>query len=100
MISPQSRYAQGTKTRLPNANGTYNLSVLRTVPAQTGLYTLYVWKAGDRPDIVASRLLGNPALWWSIFDVNPEIINPLDVPPGTYVRIPNAPVNGQGTLVQ
>jgi hypothetical protein len=49
---------------------------------------------------VAAQLLGNSSLWWAIFDINPEIIYPLNIPPGTVVRIPNNPVMGQGTLVQ
>jgi len=101
-ILPQSRYsAQGaTVVRLPNSSGTYNLTVLRTVPSSVSGYTLYTWQAGNRPDLVASQLLGNPQLWWAIFDINPEIIYPLNIPPGTVVRIPNSPVMGQGTLVQ
>jgi hypothetical protein len=99
-IGTQSRYTQGNLLRMPNSEGTYNVSVLRTVPAQAGNFTLYIWKASDRPDLVATRLLGNPSLWWSIFDINPEIIYPLNVPAGTVVRIPIGPVMGQGTLIQ
>jgi hypothetical protein len=29
-------------------------------------------------------------LWWRILDVNPEIINPQEITPGTQLRIPNA----------
>lgn len=102
MITPQSRYnAQGTTVvRMPDSSGTYNLTALRTIPPSLSSYTLYTWQAGNRPDLVAAQLLGNPALWWSIFDINPEIIYPLNIPPGTVVRIPSNPVMGQGTLVQ
>ena len=98
----QSRYnAQGASVvRMPNSEGTYNLTALRTVPASNSPYALYVWKAGDRPDLVAYEKLGNAALWWSIFDINPELIYPLNIPAGTAVRIPAAPVMGQGTLIQ
>ena len=99
-VNPQSRYSTGTIARLPNTNGVYNLSVLRTVPQQGGQYYLFVWKVGDRPDLVAAQTLGNAALWWAIFDINPEIINPLNVPPGAFVRLPLNPVQGQGTLNQ
>jgi hypothetical protein len=99
-ITPQSRYLQGSLLRLPNSGGTYNLSVVRSVPAQFGRFNLYVWQETDRPDIVANNLLGNPALWWSIFDINPEIIYPLNITPGTVVRIPIGPIMGQGTLYQ
>lgn len=99
-IFPNSRYKQGTVTRIPDSAGTYNLSVLRSVPPAASTYYLYIWKAGDRPDTVAYQLLGNALLWWAIFDINPEIIYPLNIPAGTAVRIPIAPVMGQGTLNQ
>lgn len=99
-IAPQSRYQQGLLTRMPDSSGTYNLTVLRTVPASSASYSLYLWKAGDRPDLVAYRLLGDPSLWWAIFDINPELIYPLNIPPGAAVRIPSNPVSGQGTLLQ
>lgn len=100
MIPGQSRYVQGTLTRTPNSEGVYNLTVWRTVPAAVGSFTLYIWRDGDRPDTVANRLLGNPSLWWAIFDKNPEIIDPFNVPPGSLVRIPTNPVMGQGTVLQ
>jgi nucleoid-associated protein YgaU len=101
-VSPQSRYAStgASVVRVPNANGMYNLTVLRTVPAAAAPYTLHIWRSGDRPDLVAAEALGNPLLWWAIFDINPEIIYPLSIPPGTVVRIPSAPVMAQGTLIQ
>lgn len=100
MITATSRYAQGTLVRMPDENGVYRLAVLRTVPPATAAFTLYIWQVGNRPDIVANTLLGDPSLWWAIFDINPELIDPLNVPPGTAVRIPIAPVNGQGTTLQ
>lgn len=100
MILPQSRYQQATLTRLPDATGTYHLSVLRRIPTTAQTFSLYVWQANDRPDTVAARGLGNARLWWAIFDINPEIINPLNVPAGTVVRIPTTPQQGQGTLLQ
>jgi hypothetical protein len=99
-VLPQSRYTQGTLLRMPDSEGTYNISVLRTVSAAYGRYSLYVWQAGDRPDLVAYETLGSSELWWSIFDINPEIIYPLNIRPGTVVRIPAGPVMGQGTLIQ
>lgn len=99
-VLPQSRYTQATFTRLPNSSGTYNITVLRTVPPSVGSFNLYIWGPSDRPDTVAQRFLGNPQLWWAIFDINPEIIYPLNVPSGTAVKIPISPVQGQGTLIQ
>lgn len=99
-ILAQSRYVQGTVVRVPDSSGTYNLTVLRTVPVAQSAYRLYTWAAGDRPDIVAYQQFGNASLWWAIFDMNPEIIYPLGVPAGTVVRIPVNPILGQGTLIQ
>jgi hypothetical protein len=95
-----SRYSQGTLTRLVNTAGVFNLTILRTIQPANAAYTLYTWKPGDRPDTVAAARLGNSQYWWAIFDYNPEIINPFNVPSGTVVRIPNTPIVGHGTLVQ
>jgi hypothetical protein len=83
-----------------NAEGVYNLTIYRPTPASTTNYTLYTWKPSDRPDLVAARLLGDPTLWWAIFDYNPEVIYPFGVPPGTVLRIPGNPIVDHGTLVQ
>lgn len=99
-IPVNSRYNQGYYTRMPNAAGQYNLSVLRSVPPAVSDFYLYIWRSGDRPDNVAANLLGDPQLWWAIFDINPELIYPLNIPPGSVIRIPSSPVMGQGTLVQ
>lgn len=100
-ILPQSRYIQNSvTTRVADSEGTYNLTVFRTTPQTSGVFRLYIWQIGDRPDSVAEKFLGDPGLWWAIFDVNPELIYPLSVPPSTVVRIPTGPVLGQGTLNQ
>jgi len=101
-IDPQSRYSQPSASlvRVPDSSNTYNLTVFRTVPLASIQFSLYVWQSGDRVDMVAARQYGNPSLWWAIFDINPEIIDPTNIPPGTIVRLPAAPVMGQGTLLQ
>jgi hypothetical protein len=100
MITQDSRYQQGTITRMPDMDGTYQLAVLRTVPATSSGFALYVWQAGDRPDIVAANELGDPTLWWQIFDLNPEIIDPLNVLAGTVLRLPNTVVPATGAILQ
>jgi len=99
-IPYSSRYSQGTLTRVANAGGVYNVTVYRSTPASTTGYRLYTWKSQDRPDSVAAKELGDSTLWWAIFDYNPEVIYPFNVPSGTVLRIPNNPVVGHGTLVQ
>ena len=44
----------------------------------------------DRIDNVATRFYGEPNLWWVILDMNPEILNPQNIPPGTQLRISHA----------
>ena len=99
-ISYSSRYSQGTLTRVSDASGIYNVTVYRPTPPSTTNYQLYTWKPSDRPDSVAFRELGDATLWWAIFDYNPEVIYPFNVPPGTVIRIPNNPIVNHGTLVQ
>lgn len=99
-LSYTSRYSQGTLDRVSNAAGVYNVTLYRPTPASTSDYTLYTWKPFDRPDSVAAKTLGDPTLWWAIFDYNPEVIYPFNVPSGTVLRIPNNPIVTHGTLVQ
>ena len=44
----------------------------------------------DRLDALANKYLGDSQLWWQILDINPEVINPFNITPGTQLRIPNA----------
>jgi hypothetical protein len=44
---------------------------------------------GDGPDLIALRHLGDGELWWRVLDVNP-LRYPLDLPPGTLLRLPEA----------
>lgn len=44
---------------------------------------------GDRMDLLASRLFGDPGKWWMIADLNPEIMFPFDeLVPGSILRVP------------
>lgn len=43
---------------------------------------------GERLDIIAHRHLGDAKLWWIICDYN-DIFFPLDLEPGTVLRIPS-----------
>ena len=44
--------------------------------------------AGDRIDLIAHRYLGDARLWWIICDYN-DIFFPLELVPGTELRIPS-----------
>lgn len=91
MIFLDSRYVDGPlfKAWAPRKRE-YNVGVFRSWPFYEVRYFMYEWIETDRLDNIASRFLGDPALWWQIMDINPEISNPLTIAPGTQVRIPNA----------
>jgi nucleoid-associated protein YgaU len=44
--------------------------------------------AGERLDQLAYKYLGDPRLWWVIVEAN-DIAWPLDLEPGTVLRIPS-----------
>lgn len=53
-------------------------------------YVDYVWKIGDRLDLVAQEFYGSSALWWVILEHNPEVDDPHNIPDGYTLRIPRA----------
>jgi nucleoid-associated protein YgaU len=90
MILTGSRYADGqVVSSYTNTDGAYHTSVFRTFPTDTASYSLYVWREPDRIDLIARQFLGDASKWWRIMDFNPEILNPMDIPVGTTIRIPN-----------
>lgn len=91
MIFLDSRYVDGTltKTYHPSTGG-FELTVYRTWPTYRVAYFYYEWQETDRLDVVALRFLGKSNLWWQIMDINPEIINAVEIAPGTQIRVPNA----------
>jgi hypothetical protein len=91
MIYTDSRYATGlisygNDSRLNQSN----ISVYRKFPSASHSFFAYVWTDYDRADLVAYKLLGSSNLWWKIMDINPEILNPQSIAPGTIIRVPNA----------
>jgi prophage DNA circulation protein len=91
MIFLDSRYVDGTLFKAWHANKQeYHLTVFREYPDLIQSYFIYEWIETDRLDLLAIKFLGNSGLWWQILDMNPEIINPQTIKPGTQIRIPNA----------
>lgn len=91
MIYLDSRYATGTIFKAFDARKrTIQLSVFRNFPTYSTDFFWYTWGAADRIDQVALKYLGDSSLWWQIMDINPEYINPLVIPIGVQIRIPNA----------
>jgi hypothetical protein len=89
MIFTDSRYANGIFFKsYDQKRSSYNLSVLRQFPVDRSNFYYYVWRERDRVDRVAAQLLGDSNLWWRVMDYNPEIIDPVNIPAGTLLRIP------------
>lgn len=89
MIYTDSRYADGNvSSKYANRDSSYHLTILRNFPEESSRYTLYVWREQDRIDLVSATFYGDASRWWHIMDFNPEILNPMDIPVGTIVRLP------------
>jgi len=90
MIFSDSRYATGTIFKaFDSRKNNYQITVFRNFPEESASFYYYTWVEGDRMDILANQFFGNPAMWWTIMDYNPEIIDTFDIPVGTVIRIPN-----------
>jgi hypothetical protein len=91
MIFLDSRYATASLFKAWDARKQqYNLTAFRRFPSYTTKYFIYQWVETDRLDNVANKFLNNPNFWHKILDINPEIIDPTVIEPGTLIRIPNA----------
>ena len=89
MIFLDSRYSDATITKVYDSRtGSYQLTAYRLWPTVTARFFYYEWKETDRLDTLALRHLGKPHLWWKIMDLNPEVIDPTSILPGTQLRIP------------
>jgi hypothetical protein len=88
MISANSRYKNSSLT----TEEVNNKSIIYILPSQPVVevfqYSYYNVTFADRIDTIAATFLGNPALWYLIAKVNPQIMNFLDLQPGTVLRIP------------
>jgi hypothetical protein len=89
MIYSDSRYSNGYFFKAQDSRtGRYNTTVFRKFPVSRSDFYQYVWVERDRIDVVAQRVLGNANFWTKIMDFNPEISDPLNIAPGTVIRIP------------
>ena len=84
MIYVNSRYYDGDLYQKDN-----KIFVTRSFPVNNSVRILgYIWRQNDRPDQVASYFLNDPNSWSVIMDLNPHIMDPLNIPAGTPIRIP------------
>jgi nucleoid-associated protein YgaU len=91
MIYTDSRYATGVVDYANDSRlNTNNISVYRVFPTAGYRFLTYTWTSEDRIDVIATQFLGSSNLWWKIMDINPEIISPFSITPGTVIRIPSA----------
>lgn len=84
-----SRYADGVKLNAYDSR-TFKIqkTIFRNWPNYVETFFFYNWVEGDRIDLLADTFLANPSLWWQIMDLNPQILDPFDIAPGTQLRIP------------
>ena len=52
--------------------------------------TVYRVRGGDRMDLIASNVYGDPILWWVIAVVNDLDLVPTDLKEGSILKIPSA----------
>ena len=89
MIYIGSRYQQSPVTyMLDGRTGRTHPTVLRTQPAASPAGDITRWDYGARIDVYGSALYSDPEQWWRVMDVNPEILDPASMDPGTPLRIP------------
>lgn len=85
-----SRYESALALRVPDAAGEVRPALYSVIaPLSSGMnYRTYVVLEGDRLDLLAYRLYGDPQLWWVIANANPEYLFPDDLTPGSTIRLP------------
>lgn len=85
-----SRYADGPLFKARDSRtGDYVATVFREWPSYSLAFFTYEVTEIDRIENIAVKFLGKSQLWWKIMDINPEILNPFSIAPGTELRIPN-----------
>jgi hypothetical protein len=92
MFESTSRYAAIETVRLTTAEGRIiQYKGRRFLPSlEDGTKRTEMWVTqGDRLDLIAARVLGDPEFFWRICDVNP-VLNPLELTrePGKRIFLP------------
>tara|TARA_Y100001970_G_C13990482_1_gene727958 strand:- start:191 stop:487 length:297 start_codon:yes stop_codon:yes gene_type:complete len=84
-----NRYRRAPKIKNGKSYGTFTPSYFIYQAATTGRLECqnYTTKEGERLDILAGKYLGDGKLWWAIAAASGIGWN-LQVPPGTFLRIP------------
>lgn len=90
MIVLGSRYQDEAIYPALLPNGEIKQAIYRTSIPDYTVGSYHVWRSSDRIDMVAEKYLGSGDLWWMIADLNPEILDPMAIPPGTLLKVPSA----------
>ena len=86
MIDKDSRYAKCLRYRESDGDSLGMRFPIDTSPRFDDRF--HTVTDGDRLDLLAHRYLGEAKLWWLICDYN-DIFFPLELTPGTVLRIPS-----------
>jgi hypothetical protein len=89
-IERVSRYYNGPLSQTEHKyTGEYVISVYRKFSTKTDVkYVMHTWEEGDSFGILAEAFNIGPKYWWEILEINPEILDPFEIVPGTNIRIP------------
>jgi hypothetical protein len=69
-----------------NREATYRVTTLPLPPPPPAEYFV---KQNEHMPLLAFKFLEDSTQWWRIAEVNVPVWYPLDLPPGSYIRIPS-----------
>jgi hypothetical protein len=90
MIYTNSRYNNQPILSVVGNDGVTRPTLYRSPPVQVRRFLHYQVVYGDRLDKLAYSFYRDDTQWWRIADANPEIAFPMDLVPGSIIRIPQA----------
>ena len=77
--------APNLKITTVNRETTFLVSTLAFEPEQAQEYFV---RDGEDVQWLSFKFLRDPTQWWQVANTNPQIWYPLDMPMGSYIRIP------------
>ncbi len=90
-IAADSRYIDATITTDVGPDGEARQEMRVAFPKSRLItYTYYRVVGGERVDTIARDFYGVAEYWWKIANANPEIMDWIDLEPGTILRVPDA----------
>jgi len=90
MITEGSRYEESRVLMTQGADSVYRPTTYYTPSpyAQVRSFRYHIVQEGERIELIAYNTLGDAELWWMVAELNPEILNPSRLVPGTILRVP------------